>query len=519
MEQRSAFLLLRIVVAVLLLILFVALALCAVIGLTIGGYYLGVFSVEHLRGRALVLGLLLAVGCVGAALVIVWSLVPRPDRFTPPGPELTPETQPELFTEIRAIAERTGQQAPAHVYLVGDVNAFVAERGGFMGLGSRRVMGVGLALMNILSVSELRAVLAHEFGHFFGGDTKLGPWVYGTRRALGRTLSNLQAAQGAAGQLGAALVMLFHIVLFPFKAFGSLYLRATQAISRTQELSADALAVRTEGATALIEGLKKTHRGALAFDAYMSNEVVPLLQASRLPPIGHGFRSFLDGGARDRLDRALENEIRDGKVDPHDSHPPLKDRIEHARRLSARTDEADDRPAVQLLRDIDAVEARLAAGWTKGKTLQQISWEASADTYVADWRKARKELTEALGNTTVMNLRRDPVWLRSFALAGLNRNLALEQSRAWATQALGSCLSALLLDAGFTATNVPGRPISLRREDGVTVEPFVEVARYLNEQVSAADWQLRWGNLGVGEVPLAVTAAPGNASEPATNVA
>ena len=73
---------------------------------------------------------------------------------------------------------------PREVYLIGDVNAFVADRGGFMGFGSRRVMGLGLPLLSILSVSQFRAVLAHEFAHYYGGDTSLGPWVYKTQTAI-----------------------------------------------------------------------------------------------------------------------------------------------------------------------------------------------------------------------------------------------------------------------------------------------------------------------------------------------
>jgi len=54
---------------------------------------------------------------------------------------------------------------PKEVYLIADVNASVAQRGGILGVGSRRVVGLGLPLTRILSVAQLRAVLAHEFGH------------------------------------------------------------------------------------------------------------------------------------------------------------------------------------------------------------------------------------------------------------------------------------------------------------------------------------------------------------------
>src|SRR5437762_10454090 len=39
----------------------------------------------------------LAIVCVGAALTILWALVPRPDRFAAPGPRLDERTDPKLF--------------------------------------------------------------------------------------------------------------------------------------------------------------------------------------------------------------------------------------------------------------------------------------------------------------------------------------------------------------------------------------------------------------------------------------
>lgn len=43
-------------------------------------------------------------------------------------------------------------------YLVPDVNAWVMQPGGVMGFGARRVMGLGLLLMRILSGSQFTAV-------------------------------------------------------------------------------------------------------------------------------------------------------------------------------------------------------------------------------------------------------------------------------------------------------------------------------------------------------------------------
>ena len=52
-------------------------------------------------------------------------------------------------------------------------------------------MGIGLPLLQALTSSQFRAVIAHEFGHYAGGDLKLGGWIYKTRGAMGRTIKNL----------------------------------------------------------------------------------------------------------------------------------------------------------------------------------------------------------------------------------------------------------------------------------------------------------------------------------------
>jgi heat shock protein HtpX len=137
------------------------------------------------------LHLKLALFCIVAAGTILWSILPRPERFTPQGPVLEPHEHPQLFRLLTSIAHATKQEMPAAVYVIPDMNAWVTHHGGFMGCGARRVMGLGLPLLQVLSTSQLHAVLAHEFGHFHGSDTTLGPWLYRTRAAIDRTLQGL----------------------------------------------------------------------------------------------------------------------------------------------------------------------------------------------------------------------------------------------------------------------------------------------------------------------------------------
>ena len=102
---------------------------------------------------------------------------------------------PALHRMVGGVAESAEQEPPARIYLAPDVNAAVFQQGGLLGFGGKRVLLVGLPLIDTLTVRQLRAVIAHEFGHFYGGDTRLGPWFYRTYDALERTVIALHEAE------------------------------------------------------------------------------------------------------------------------------------------------------------------------------------------------------------------------------------------------------------------------------------------------------------------------------------
>ena len=282
----------RAALAVALLVGFYLLAIAVAVALLFVPYleYRLVGRIEGRLGAFAILG----------AGAILWAILPRPDRFEAPGPALREQDHPRLFGALRSVARATEQEMPAEVFLVPQLNAWVAQRGGIMGFGSRRVMGLGLPLMEALTVQQFRAVLAHEFGHYYGGDTRLGPWVYKTRAAIERTLRGVHRHSA--------------LLAKPFQWYGNLFLRITHAVSRRQEFSADALAARTVGARPLSDGLRLLHGSDPAFASYWSDEVVPVLHLGARPPIAAGFRQFMaapkvrsamddSGGARARRGR------------------------------------------------------------------------------------------------------------------------------------------------------------------------------------------------------------------------
>ncbi len=350
----------------------------------------------------------LAFGCIAAAVIILWSIIPRVDRFVPPGPELTPDRHPEMFKAIREIAERTKQAPPASVYIVPEMNAWVAQRGGLMGIGSSRIMGLGLPLLQVTTTSQFKAILAHEFGHYDGGDTSLGPWIYKTRQAIGRTLENL--GDGAWLQK-------------PFMWYGNLFLRITHAISRRQEYNADRLSARIYGRDAAIGGLKAVYGHSASFQRYWYNEVAPVLNAGRKPPLAEGFHRFVAAPMiAAAFSASLDEELKGREADPYQTHPSLVDRIEALNSLPARPPQPKgDPPAMELMRDVPELEAEMLshlAGEGNAADLKPIHWgEVGSDIYLPLWENQVKKHAAVMQTMTAGALAEAAADLPSFSEA------------------------------------------------------------------------------------------------------
>jgi Zn-dependent protease with chaperone function len=425
------------------------------------------------------------------AIVILWSIFPRIDKFIAPGPRLTPSKFPELFKEIEKIAHATRQEMPREVYLVPEVNAFVAERGGLIGIGSRRVMGIGLPLFHLLSVAELNSILAHEFGHFYGGDTALGPWIYKTRAAIIRTVQSV----GNTNQW----------LLIPFEAYARMFLRVTNSVSRQQEFTADQLAARTVGAKATSAGLQKVHKYGLAFDAYFRQDYVPVVEAGYRPPMLGGFAMFLK---TPRIQEAVNNyydqQATQGQSDPYDTHPSLKERIAALQGLPKGQLLNDCEAFTLLPANIEGIEGLVLKGMMRREEeftgLKEIAWDKVAEyAYLPQWEKAvetyRPVLKDLRSGTLFETTQNVPSLFAKFAQAGdfLAENVRPEQvpqdTQVQITENLiGTALAVMLHRAGWTIKTKVGEEVALVKGTS-ELKPFSLSAEVVSRQISADQWQ------------------------------
>jgi heat shock protein HtpX len=453
-------------VAIALTIGFYALALTAAAALLFAAYA-QVFWGDEVHVK-------LVFFCAFTGGLILWSIVPRLDRFVEPGPRLEPEAQPELFAVLRDVAANTRQEMPSEVYLIPEINAYVSHRGGRFGFGSRRVMGLGLTLMESVSVPQFRAVVAHEFGHYANDDLKYGAWIYRTREAIDRTICSLEQH---AGFLDA-----------PFKAYGRLFIRVTQAISRAQELAADRLAAAVTSAQDAIAALTVIERVSPAYLTYIEGELAPVLRRGFRPPMGRGFAAFVQVPAvAAALDQALAASMAHGQGDEADTHPPMRERVAAlGGDPKATVIDTDSPRAATLLRDLPALEASLVtAMWSDpvaAASFQSVSWEESgARVFVPWWKQNASEHADALRNVT-------PPRIAEAVSTLVRRTTGGDDERqAFAAHVAGAALAARLHDLGWMCDATPGKPIAFTR-DGRTIEPFNVVSKLQKGELSAAAW-------------------------------
>ncbi|HET6763255.1 MAG TPA: M48 family metalloprotease [Longimicrobiaceae bacterium] len=443
----------------------------------------------------------------------VWAVIngvrPRLDRFTAPGPRVTEQDQPRLFQALRDVAERTGQAMPAEVYLLPDVNAWVAQRGGLMGFGSRRVMGIGLPLMQVLSVDELRGVIAHEFGHYHGGDTALGPWIYRTRAGVERTLHQMRQHSS--------------VLAAPFRAYGTLFMRITQALSRRAEYAADALAASIVGPRAMIDGLKTVHAAGHAYEGYWSGEFAPALENGARMPMGAGLVRYMSADAVVAdVDAMLDHEMREGRSDPNDSHPSLRERVAALVSLPASSATvADDRPSVALLDDLEGCEARLVTSMLKPAFRDKVSpatWDEAAErVWMPSWRATMDAHGHRLRGRT-------PASLAEFAGREADLQVALgflarpdlrtQGTAMMGVPIVGVALMLALRENGFALRAEPGCEAEAHR-DGVVLRPFVDVKALVEGRMDGEAWVRTWTEAGIADVDLGAAHGAGAVAQPA----
>jgi Zn-dependent protease with chaperone function len=196
--------------------------------------------------------------------------------------EITQQDEPQLFNFLYKLADDVGAPRPHRVFLSPRVNACVFYDLSLANLlfPSKKNLEIGLGLVNVLSISELKAVLAHEFGHFAQKSMAVGRWVYiaqqiaahiiAKRDALDKLLRFISRIDLRIAWIGWILTLIVWSLRACMETAFNIVVIAERALSREMEFQADLVAVSVTGSDALIHALYKLQAADDAWDRAQS---------------------------------------------------------------------------------------------------------------------------------------------------------------------------------------------------------------------------------------------------------
>lgn len=335
----------------------------AVLGyLAIFAFLLGAVAILALLGVGLLTGhvlLLLKLGLKALIVIVpmIWVLLSSLFvRLPPPeGIPLRRAEHPALFALIDEARGPLRVREPDQVLLIPGLNAAVVElpRLGLLPW-FRTYLLLGMPLLRSVSPVELKAILAHEFGHLSGTHGRLGSWIYRVRRSWDTIVQRV--AQGEAG--GGGLLMRFFFWYVPrFSAWSF-------TLARANEYEADRASAAVSSNQAAADALVRINIAAAAEQRFWVTLDRAILDSPQPPAdLFEQLGGALGAAAEQRAAEGWLTRALGARTGVGDTHPALVDR------LAALSEDARVPPplaqdaATALLGDAAALEGALSQQW------------------------------------------------------------------------------------------------------------------------------------------------------------
>lgn len=356
------------------------------IALAIACMYIG-FMVMKLGGHILVI--IAGVGIISIGIMVFIFLIKfifSVKKFDESGTiEIHEETEPHLFNFIKQLTTDTQTSFPGKIILSPEVNACVFYNDSFWSMifPVRKNLQIGLALVNSLTLSEFKAVMAHEFGHFSQRSMKLGSFVYNVNKVIYNMLfenksfahflqrwGNLHWAIGIFVSVTVEIIKLIQKIL---QSMYGLINKNYMSLSRQMEFHADAVAAACSGSNNLITALRKTELTGACYNIALDKANELLKNNTTFSNIYNGHSVLMKQYAEDYKlqvendtpvpDDAFFKKFTASKVNFADqwaSHPSREEREDHLLTLNVGAPK-DTQPAWVLFTDPQKIQQQMTS--------------------------------------------------------------------------------------------------------------------------------------------------------------
>lgn len=259
----------RATLAFLGIILFFALYSALIYGFGLIFYWAVMYDMVYVNK----LTILLKIGAIaGAGMLFLFALkfVFKLKNNSPKNRvKLKKSENPELWEFILQICKETGAPKPKNIYVDPDVNAYVAYANPWLSLflPIRKELTIGMALAENVNLSEFKAIMTHEFGHFAQRSMRIGSYVMTantiihdmifTRDRWDNILAEWRSSDirlsAAAWAISPVIWLIRQLLNLFYQLLNIMY----SSLSREMEFNADKYAVSTTGSDPIVSGLWK----------------------------------------------------------------------------------------------------------------------------------------------------------------------------------------------------------------------------------------------------------------------
>ena len=400
------------IIAIILFIIVYILLFFSAIALTIGCIAAGLWIISI---KPMFFTVMIGIGLASLGILISYFLIKflfkkhitdRSDLT-----EITRNDEPQLFQMIDEIVKQAGTDFPKKVYLAYDVNASVFYDSSFwsMFLPIKKNLIIGIGLVNACTKQELKAILAHEFGHFSQRSMKVGSYVYNVNQIIfnlvnedesyRNTVQGWANASGYFALFAELAIKITQVIQWILRKMYSFVNIRHMALSREMEFHADEVAANIAGSIALEESLLRLDLAGNSYSSVIDfyNGKIEESQTSKNIYKEQNFvMNFLakeselelkynlpvvkisEAGLFNKSKLVIENQWA--------SHPSTEDRVGKLRQLNIIKD-SDNSSARNLFKNIDATEEKLTSKIFSNVEYKQLKTELDLDTFQNEFEK------------------------------------------------------------------------------------------------------------------------------------
>lgn len=297
--------------------------------------------------------------------------------------EINIHDEPELYKMIQELVDEIGTDFPKKIYISPQINASVFYDSSFwsMFFPVKKNLHIGIGLVNSTTVTELKGILAHEFGHFSQKSMKVGSYVYNVNKIIYNLLyenddyGNAVSYWASKSNYFAILIqialvfnqMIQHVLQFMYKIVNVNYM----ALSREMEFHADEIATNTVGSQPMINSMLRMDLANNTFDLvidYYNSKIEKSITTTNIFPnhlLAMNFIARTNKIAIEdhlpKVDSDFYERFNKSKLvikNQWESHPVTEERVAAFKKLNI-SGELDNRPANELFSNPTATQEKM----------------------------------------------------------------------------------------------------------------------------------------------------------------